>query len=147
MLETLYNVSYVNRSGIGKEEALKEIKEQLLRTLGVKMTAEERETSVYQLEVENAGLLEKAEGEMAGVSDAGEQKVFTNQDIASVLTALEKSIGLLFEDKTGLTESYDFLLNQTDLSALKSDLKSYGLMLKESRQKMEFYKLSLIENK
>lgn len=147
MLQTLYNVSYVNRSGIGKEEAMVEIKEQFLRTLGIKMTSEERETTVYQLVVENAGLLEKAEGEMAGVSDAGEQKVFTNQDISSVLTELEKSIGLLFEDKTGLTESYDFLLNQTALSGLKSDLASYGLGLKESKQKMEFYKLSVIENK
>lgn len=147
MLETLYNVSYVNRSGIGKEEAMIEIKEQFLRTLGLKMTAEERETTVYQLAIKNADLLEEAEGEMAGISDAGDQKVFTNQDISSVLTELEKSIGLLFEDKTELTETYDFLLNQTDLQGLKADLASYGLMLKETKQTMEFYKLSSVTDK
>ncbi|MBX2872299.1 MAG: redoxin domain-containing protein [Saprospiraceae bacterium] len=146
MLETLYNLSYVNRAGIGKEEAVTEIKEQFLRTLGLKMTTEERETRVYQLEVENLALLEKAEGEMAGVSDAGEQKVFTNQSISTVLTELEKSMGILFEDQTGLTESYDFLLNQSALSGLKSDLASYGLKLKETKQTMVFYKLSVIES-
>ncbi len=147
MLETLYNVSYVNRSGIGKEEAMMEIKEQFLRTLGLKMTAEERETVVYQLVVENADRLEKAEGEMSGVSDAGDQKVFTNQDISSVLTELEKSMGLLFEDKTELTETYDFLLNQTDLQGLKSDLASYGLTLEATKRTMEFYKLSTVTDK
>lgn len=147
LLETLYNVSYVNRAGIGKEEALMEIKEQFLRTLGLKMTAEERETKVYQLAVENVDLLEKASGEMSGVSDAGDQKVFTNQGISSVLTELEKSMGLLFEDKTELTETYDFLLNQTDLQGLKADLASYGLLLKETKRTMEFYKLSELEAK
>lgn len=147
MLETLYNVSYVNRSGIGKEEAMMEVKEQLLRTLGLKMATEARETTVYQLVVENADLLEKAEGEMSGVSDAGDQKVFTNQNISSVLTELEKSMGLLFEDKTELAESYDFLLNQTDLQGLKADLASYGLTLKETKQTMEFYKLSSVTDK
>lgn len=147
MLEILYNLSYVNRSSIGKEEAMMEIKEQFLRTLGLNMNAEERETRVYQLVVEKANLLEEADGEMSGVSDAGEQKVFTNQDIPSILTELEKSMGLLFEDKTGLTASYDFLLNQTDLQKLKADLASYGLVLKEIKRTMEFYKLSEVKAK
>lgn len=147
MLENLYNLSYVNRSSIGKEEAMMEIKEQFLRTLGLNMNAEERETRVYQLVVEKANLLEEADGEMSGVSDAGEQKVFTNQDIPSILTELEKSMGLLFEDKTGLTASYDFLLNQTDLQKLKADLASYGLVLKEIKRTMEFYKLSEVKAK
>lgn len=142
LLESLYNISYINRGGIKKTEALAEIQTQLLRTLGLSLKPEERKATVYQLELVNADLLEEAEGEISGVSDAGDQKVFTNQSIATVLAELEKATGYLFEDKTGLTASYDFLLTQSDIEGLQKSLASYGLALKASERMMTFYQLS-----
>ena len=142
LLDPLYNISYINRGGIKKIEALAEIRMQLLRTLGLVLKREERTATVYQLEVINEDLLEQAEGEMSGVSDAGDQKVFTNQTTTTVLAELEKATGYLFEDKTGLTASYDFLLTQTDLAGLQKSLASYGLALKASERVMTFYQLS-----
>lgn len=142
LLEPLYNISYINRGGIKKTEALAEIQTQLLRTLGLSLKPEERKATVYQLELVNADLLEQAEGEISGVSDAGDQKVFTNQSIATVLAELEKATGYLFEDKTGLTASYDFLLTQSDIEGLRKSLASYGLALKASERMMTFYQLS-----
>lgn len=138
--EKNFSLFYKNKSFFNEKEALKDIKENLLKSLQLNENIVFNNSEVYVLKIKDKAKLEEVKNET--VSKNGINKthfLFSNVDINSVINLIGVVNKIIVRDETNLKGKYEFILKRTSLEATIKDLEVYGLTLEKSNGKVKFY--------
>jgi uncharacterized protein (TIGR03435 family) len=146
--EKNFSLFYKNKSFFNEKEALKDIKENLLKSLQLNENIVFNNSEVYVLKIKDKAKLEEVKNET--VSKNGINKthfLFSNVDINSVINLIGVVNKIIVRDETNLKGKYEFILKRTSLEATIKDLEVYGLTLEKSNGKVKFYEYKESQNK
>lgn len=140
-----FSIIYKNANALPEEKHKQICKKLLLESLNLNENLEKRDFPAYRLKVVNAkklpiSLEKDKEKETSHNGSNTTHLVFGNCEIDIVVKMLTNEYKALFEaDASLLNQKYDFILHRKSLELLQKDLKSYGIELEKTTQKLDFY--------
>jgi thiol-disulfide isomerase/thioredoxin len=139
-----FNIIYKNR--LDKlnttEELIKnDVKFNLLRTLNLKETLENKTAEVYVLSVADKNKLENAidNGLPNKVTENKNYFFFNNSNTKYLAGKLSEKFNLIIEDESNLTTNFNFILNKNNIEETAKNLGAYGLQLKKQNKEIQFH--------
>jgi len=137
-----YSLIYKNSTVKSINDAIIDVKRNLLNTLNLKENIENQNSEIYKLIVIDKYKLEmskESKNEM-GHSGNGGYIVCSNTKIQSLITEINVAFNIHLIDQTKLMGRYNFLIRKKSIGDLMTDLEKYGLKLEKSLAPEKTYK-------
>ena len=136
-----YNLFYKNDNIKDAKTCIEDVKANFLKALNLKERIEDRFSDVYILTIQNKNKLnistDKSGNSHSGCNDT--HYTFSNNKIGYVIKKLSENYQIIINDKSNLTDKYDFIIKRGSVETLIEELESYGLQLKKTTEKTNFY--------
>lgn len=125
-----YTLMYKNMNDNGN--SFNQLEKVLLSSLNLKRQTKVESVSKYTVEVADESILKPTlYNKYSSKSDAGDQIIFTNCTISSMLDDMSKALNINIEYEGSNDSKYDFIVKSANLEKFLSSLKSYGLSTRE----------------
>ncbi|HRZ98236.1 MAG TPA: TlpA disulfide reductase family protein [Paludibacter sp.] len=136
-----YSLFYKNDNFKDEKKYIEDIKANLIKALNLKERIEVKFSDVYILTLIDKNKLnistDKSGNSHSGSND--NQYTFSNTKIEYVLKNLSLNYEIIINDRSKLTDNYDFIIKKGSVNMLIEELESYGLQLKKAIEKTTFY--------
>ena len=136
-----YSLFYKNVNIVDEKKCIEDIKNNLLKSLGLREKIDSRMVEVYFLKVIDKNKLQIST-EKDNQSHWGENDthlVFSNIPMGTLIKEVSNLQKMHIIDETNLIENYDFILRKDSNENLIKDLKSYGLTLEKVDKSVDYY--------